>query len=598
MEPRVTKRERKLHLSYELAHRIHSAHIYPITAPNGSTVIVYGHDRGLRILWRGGRRRKEDAPPASRPPTNGTTRNHEVIVIDDDDDDVQPPLKEQAQQEEYEADEDELDPDCPYSTIIQAVDVDLGTEVLALAIPTLPSSTSSRTTSALRSHAVVAAACADGSRKVLHFPLAPPSEQGKPTFSDHVVKGQVSFHSTVTPCRAIAAKIMTADMLDRDTDSQASSIVLVTAVSGKLEICRFSIFDKLTTLNQDVQQHSVPLPHLVKSISFHPSPSSTQLLISDVSGAVRTYDPYSPATLSTRPSSADSALEGANLQGQLGKWVMAFHSSFADGKAGMARRKHVLDAKWILNGKAILALLADGEWGIWDISGASQAGKNAECFVLSGFLGASTASELAEPGKQRRGMSKLAPMTPNTRKAKAEVLFSGPPKVSGAASRGGVSIATSSSRTGQSEESVVLWYNGEVYSIPSLQAFWQRSTNSSGGLGSLYSPGLTHITDINLANEGITSISQFTSATPGTNFGQMNTQRDWLVSTEHRFIILQTLRPSTPAKALFQQAVAERPPSHDQRMLDAGDLDLGGMDRMLDSMANGDARPRKVGFAQ
>lgn len=147
------------------------------------------------------------------------------------------------------------------------------------------------------------------------------------------------------------------------------------------------------------------------------------------------------------------------------------------------------------------------------------------------------------------------------------------------------------------DESAILWYNAEVYSIPSLQAFWQRSTNGSGGLGSLYAPGLTHITDVNLGSEAITSISQFAPNTPSTTSGPMNTQRDLLVSAEYRFIILQALRPSTPAKSLFQQALTERPASRDQRMLDAGDLDIGGMDRMLDSMADGDTRLRKVGFA-
>ncbi|KAK5126310.1 hypothetical protein LTR85_010546 [Meristemomyces frigidus] len=600
MEPRVTKRDRKLHLSYELPHRIHCSHIYPVTAPNGSTVIVYGHERGLRILWRGGRRRKTSGPQASHPQPNGARRNKDVIVIDDDEeDDVQAPPKGHSEKGEYEADEDEQDPDCPYPAIIEEVDVDLGTEVLALAIPTLPSSASSRTTNALRSHAVVAASCADGSQKVLHFALAPPALESKHTFVRHIVRKQVSFPSTSSLPRAIAAKIVAADVLDRAGDTEASSFLLVTAVSDRLEIYRFSIFDELTTLNQDVQRHSVSLPHLANGISFHPSQSSTQLIISDVSGTVRIYDPYAPASLPARPSSADSSSEGVVVETHHGKWVTAFHTTFADGKAGSARRKHILDAKWVMNGKAVIALLADGEWGIWDMSGASQPGKSAESFVLGGFLGASTASESAESSKQRRGMSKLAPMTPNTRKAKAEVLFSGPPKLSGLTPKGGISVATSASRTGQTDNSLLMWYNAETYAIPSLQAFWQRSSGgSSGGLGSLYAPGLTHITDLNLANECITSISQFASSTASTSFGQMNTQRDLLASAEHRFVILQALQPPMPPKSLFQQVVSERPTSRDQRMLDAGDLDLGGMDRMLDSMANGgDARPRKVGFA-
>lgn len=76
----------------------------------------------------------------------------------------------------------------------------------------------------------------------------------------------------------------------------------------------------------------------------------------------------------------------------------------------------------------------------------------------------------------------------------------------------------------------------------------------------------------------------------------MNVQRDLLVSAEHRLIMVQTLRPATPAPNLFAKA-AERPTARDRRMLDAGNLDLGGMDRMLDSMA-GDTGLKKVGFAR
>ena len=75
----------------------------------------------------------------------------------------------------------------------------------------------------------------------------------------------------------------------------------------------------------------------------------------------------------------------------------------------------------------------------------------------------------------------------------------------------------------------------------------------------------------------------------------MNSSRNLLVSAEHRFIVLQHLRPPILSRDLLQQP-KERPVSRDQRMLDAGELDLGGMDRMLDSMA-GDGRTRRVGFA-
>lgn len=503
----------------------------------------------------------------------------------------------QGQDEDYDDDEDEQDPDCPYPNILQEVDVNLDAEVLRLAIPILPSSNSSRTIHALQSHGVVAVACGDGSQRVLQFPLAPPSDAAKKDFATSISKTQVSFPSSGSLCSAIAAKIIPSEILNERDEAGASSFLLVTAVTNKLHIYRFSIFNELTALNQEATQSTVPLPHRALGISFHPGTRSTQLLVPDVSGAVRIYDPFTPASSSARPSSAGSDSEfPAGLQ--LGRWITALHTSFVSGPPGLAKRKRLLAAQWVLNGKAILVLLEDGEWGMWDITASPQAGKSIESFVLNGFLGASSTSDPAEPTKQRRGQSKLAPMTPNTRKAKAEVLFSGPANIPGVAATGGISVLGSSNRTGQVDESVAMWYNNDIYSIPSLQQFWQRSISSSGGsggFGSLYAPGLTHITDINLGNEQITSISQF--ATAATSFGQMNTQRDLLVSAEHRLLVSQTLRPATPSRQLFQQA-AERPAARDQRMLDAGELDLGGMDRMLDTMGQGDARPRRVGFAQ
>lgn len=516
-----------------------------------------------------------------------------MIVIEDE----QPARSQQTQTDDYEEEEDELDPDSPYPNIIQDVALDLGTEVLQLAVPSLPTSSSSRTRDTLRSHGLMAVACADGTHKVLQFPLAPPSDVDKQTFANNAIKTQARFPSSGSVCHAITSKIIATEALIDTQDSQASSFLLVAAVSDKLHIHRISIFQEPTTLSQDAESRTITLPHLATGVSFHPSPRSTQLLIADVSGAVRVYDPYASSSSSARPSSASSALDASDSDVRLGKWIVAFHTSFASGKTGLARRKHVLDARWAMNGKAVLSVLEDGEWGMWDASGTSQPGKNVESFVINGFLSPSAASDSAEPAKQRRGVSKLAPMTPNTRKAKAEVLFSGTPKISGVAARGGISVSSSSSRTGQTDDTVLMWYHRDIYSIPSLQAFWQRSTNNSGGFGSLYSPGLSHVSDINLMNEAITSIAQFAASATTNSFGQMNTQRDLLISAEHRFIILQSLKPPTPAKALFQQAAAGQPTSRDQRMIDAGELDIGGVDRILDSMANGDGRPRRVGFA-
>ncbi|KAK5701434.1 hypothetical protein LTR17_022593 [Elasticomyces elasticus] len=574
MEPRVSKRERKLHLSYDLPHRLHSAQLYPIPAPNGSTIVIYAHDRGLRLLWRGGRRRRE------RSRTNGSAQDQDIIIIDDDDDEPQ-------LQEELEDDEDELDPDCPYPPITSSVDIDFEAEVLHLAIPALPPLL--RKTDALNKYGAVAISLSDGSQRVITFDLLPPTSAKD--YATDVLARQILLNLSSIPCTGLAAKIATS------SSTEGTSFLLVAATSDLLRTYRFAIFNDLTNISQDAETSTLALPHEVRSVTFHPSTTSTLLLLSDTSGAVRICDPFT--TPNSEEDGSAEMLGSEDTPKTVGKWLFAFTTPYTNtsnrdgGGVARARRKQVLASSWVLNGTAILALLEDGEWCIWNLAPTEQTGGNFSEPILRGFLGAST-------GTQTKSTSRLAPMTPNTRKTKSENFFAGPaPKVSGgsaAASCGGLSVVTSSLRANLPDESVVLWYNGDIYSIPSFQTFWQRSTNRGGG-GGLYAPGLTQVKDVSLMGERVPSVSQFAPTAASSGVGQMNTQRDLLVSGEHRFVILQSLRSTTPARGLFQEA-GKSAVEKDQRMLDFGQLDLGGIERVMDGMANGEARPRRVGFAR
>ncbi|TKA78970.1 hypothetical protein B0A55_02550 [Friedmanniomyces simplex] len=636
MEPRVTKRERKLHLSYELPHRVHSAQLYPTQAPNGSTVIVYAHDRGLRILWRGGRRRRESPYTSSR--VSGRAHDPDVIILDDGDEDMDGA----EPGDQLEDEEDELDPDCPYPNIIQEVDIELDAEVLHLAVPSLP--TSFRKTHALSRHAAVAVSCSDYSLRVITFDLLSPTDIGRREYVAGVLARQILFNNSSSYCSGLAAKIAVPDSSQSDSQAGSTSFLLAAAVSDTLHFYRFAIFDDLTNtllsrrLGYDLEDaHDNPrariglekleivdlkahLPYSATNLAFHPSASSTAILLSDKSGAVRIYDPFPPAADGETDTMLDREEHSISSSG---KWLFTFLTSYTSNGGAISRRKQVLDAAWILNGKAILTLLEDGEWSIHSLSPSATPTSTAAnpCDpVLRGYLGAASTTT-GDPTRPPKTSSRLAPMTPNTRKAKAETFFAadGPAaKAPGAAAQGGISVVTSSLRAaGQTDESVILWYNGEIYSIPSLQTFWQRSTtgkngggSGGGGMGSLYAPGPSHISDVNLVNEGVTSISQFAPSAASSGTGQMNTQRDLLVAGDHRLVVLQTLRPAVQARALFQQAAAnatttgagaERPAAadRDQRMLDAGHLDLGGMDRLLEGMAGGEAsRTRRVGFAR
>ena len=565
--------------------------------------MLYGHERGLRILWRGGRRRKQPSTAHTASQTNGA-RDHDPIVIDDDDD--EPRIEEQtAAEDEYETDEEEQDSDCPYPAIIQDVEVVPGKEVLHMAVPTLPSSTLSHMPSLMRSNLVVALACSDGRVLLVAMPLAPPLPSGNdgktppvnPTV--RILKpekdGDIANDLSMKILPGSDEQNTGNRTQSNSTDSAYGGRLILAAASKSLKIWSLKITAEAFAA-PDTLQPLVPFPLCGARVSFQASPSSTLLLLADRLGEVHVYDVPITGSDKIRPSSRDSETAQDGHSEGSGMCIMTFTTPFHAAKeiSALARRKKVLDAAWVLSGRGILVLLEDGEWGVYDVYGLAKPTSHAESFAIRGYLGSSSTTE--ESGKLRKGNSKLAPMTPNTRKSKAENLFSGSPKAPGVAATGGISIRYSSTKSGQLDESVIMWYDNEIYSITSMQSFWQRSTSgTTGGFGSLHAPGLIHISDINLMNENITSISQFAARSTSTNFGQMNTQRDLLVSAENRFVILHSLRPPTPGKELFQQ-VAARPHSRDQTMLDAGELDLGGLDRMLDNMA-GDGRTRKVGFA-
>lgn len=510
-----------------------------------------------------------------------------------------------AQQDEYEADEEEQDPDCPFPNVIEHLDIELGHPnhpIAALHIATPALSSSAARSKVLKRNAVVAVAGSDGRVLLLRIPLALPSPDSKEELLSDISDSVIELSSGGPIPSDLSVKyVATAQQsnLPREVDDSDGHLYIASA-SKALHIWSVAVASDFLISTKNNLLRRVPLPAAAAKVAFQPSTRSAQLLLLDPTGVVRLYDPHAPTTHSRRPGSSDSALNDATKHDSSGKWVMAYLAPYHAAKeptetaATMAQRKRILDAGWVLSGRAIVVLLQNGEWGVWDLY-STLPGKRVEEFAIRGFLDTSSHAETADPSKQR-GSTKLAPMTPNTRKSKAEQLFTGTPKIPGVAPRGGISISAINTRSGHADESVAIWYGSDVYSITSMQSFWQRSTTKDGGFGSLYSPGLSHITDINLHNENITTVAHFPIQASSAGLGQMNTQRDLIVSAEHRAIILQSSRPAGAPHQLFQQQLTERPALQDQQMLDAGALDIDGMDRMLDSMA-GNAPTRRVLFA-
>jgi hypothetical protein len=551
------------------------------------------------VLWRGGRNRREPTNARShRSRQNGVRRKDIEVTFYNLGDEEEIP-QDTKSGEDYEKEEEERDRS--YPGIIQQLQIPWESPVLHVAVPSITTAAATRLSTYARDHVFLAISCSDTTSYILAFPLRPPTLADKQ--NGQVPVRVLPLAGDGSMVRSLAVKLLSGRNLHElpmddtvmDDEEQPAHHLIVAAAGADVTISRVAIS------NYGFQHAPVPKTLTVEQplrLAFTPQSTSSNLLISDRSGAVRIYESLVRFSMGAE-AATDLDLTSPDVAGSSagGRWLTCYQTPFHSSHIAprLARRKGILAASWVLSGRGILVLLDDGQWGVWDF-GSTSLDANTQGFALHGYLDSPT--DTAESSTQKKQIPKLSPMTPNTRKSKSDNLFSNPTKKTAPTlpPSGGISVSAAENHSGSLDESVVLYYNEEIYSIPSMQALTQRSSsNSSGTFGSLYAPGLTQISDLNLMNELISSVSQLGSQYINTGLGQMNLQGDLVISTQHRIIVLQRQQSTMAKRGLFQR-VAERPKSRDQHMLDAGELDLDGMDRMLDGMA-GTQRSVKVGFA-
>jgi hypothetical protein len=633
---------------------VHDATIYPVKAPNGSTIILYAHETGVGVAWRGGRPLKKAAAapkqPAKPAKVNGANNDAIMIIDSDDDEPAKPASPPPAPEAEFDDEEEELDPDQPYPSFVQQVRLALNAQVLHIAVPQIPAVSSLRPADTIPAifskNMVFAVTCADCTVRVVTLPLSPPSEAAKEKsqFGEAAVKihGHQSIPRGTTMTWTSRGEPTNEDHsddemdVDGDGDAEATSArrrrtlesrsrtanpgeegfdLLVATHSaelgGLLKIWRFQLAETSLNAAHPIAPYKTvtlrkPASRIAFNTAHHPKRRHSQLLIADTTGTARIYDIFSPSSSKRRANGSSS---------ESGAFISTFRSSFEGVKGSayappvLAARKPIIDATWVSDGRHILTLLADGEWGIWDVdrSGPSPPA-DPSAFSLRGYVGTSekesNVSGASSP--KRSGRSMLAPMTPNTRRKKEEHLFQGSPSMSAVVPRGGISVASLPSSNGATpEDSVILWYGSEIYRIADLAKFWAR-TASAGSGNSLPSPSLTQVQDTSPFGETITSISQFDTTAQAS---RMAIARDILISAEHRLIITtgttQSLGRDLNAAFAQEKAESDEARRTDQALLSHGELDLGGMDRLLGDMEGSNAisksltlgNPRKVLFA-
>lgn len=586
------------------------------------------------MVWRGGRPFKQ--PTSEQKPANANGETTGMVASLNSDADPAPETS-PGDTPLFDDEEEEYDPSEPYSPIVQTLDLTLGVEVLCMAFPHLPATlqkTSLDSLPAFMSHKLLCVlTCSDFTTRVLTVPLMPPSPQSKarPEIRNAVSNldaregpfGEQMFTLTGDPGHRSIPKgvsmTLTASKLedeeddDMEDDEQTDRLstpsrtaspsrsrsrlgrddswdLLVAShssdLSGLLLIYRMSLVANGFRISPEHQKpwriHNLASPTVTVEFNtaLYPAARHSLLLVAEAKGNVRILDSV--------PGSRAAQ----------GLWLVSFHSEFETSQDSMIRRRPILDAKWVLGGKCILVLLADGKYGLWDIENAGPKSTNTvnsprplTTFALDGWVSNSLKSKpmIRSSAIKNENKTKFAPMTPSTRKMKQEALFVGPSSVAQleGPARGGLFVcaARGSSNGRADDESVLFWHENNTMIIPSLLTHWQNKVRQAGnlfGTGAKGEPLL--INNIQLGGEYCNEVGlSLCSKEPAKEF---MSQAEILITGEHRllFITPPLVEPAPP----LEPSPPPMSSSVDQQLLARGELDVHGMDRILAGMSNGD----------
>lgn len=496
---------------YPLKSRVYDIKTYPVQSPQGATVLIYGHENGVTLIWRGGRKLKTSKTGAADAAQNGGKPEDAVMIIDSDDETPAIPSAPFVDKPEFD---DTVTTDASsLADIVQTLDLAFGTAVHHIAVLPMPTCTVEdeawNGVQILREQIVFAVTCANGDVFVVTLPLTPPSNESKarPALKNSLLAGNAgkgAWGETLTlltgqnkPSEGVAITIVKEQLGSGSSQNRKGSVthVIVAAhtreASGTLRFWDVSLDATPGTTARVEPFQTEYLPSPLGTISFNPL-HATQLLVVDPAHAVRIYD-YSIPSLP-----ADDTSDGPFPT--QGSWLVSLYQPFARGTGMSTSRKPVVGAEWIAHGRAVLVLLADGQWGIWDIDNANPTtatssglftkansglrGSAITQFSVSGYLEGSTAG----PQSQRNIPTTTQKSAPLTVPSAVSSSASAPEKL--AAIKGGVYISQLPlPRNGLGEESAILWLanngadhtNPVVCAIPILSRFWDAQLKRTGG---------------------------------------------------------------------------------------------------------------------
>lgn len=460
------------------------------------------------------------------------------MVIDSDDEEPPAPAVPSVEFEEKEA---EINIQRPFPPVLQHIDISFNT-----------AATSIVTSTAIEGKIVFAAACADNRIRLVTLPLTPPGSAQKAGLTktgkyEETIQTLEGFTSSPD----LVAMTFTA-VLEPTTKLPGHLLIAghSRSVSGLINLYQIAVQNNTRVIkDKDGKMESITTPGLAKfdgkpTHSHHLSSPATSidfsssgtLLLGDKTGAIRLFDPSRNA------------------------WLLTLHAPFSKSTTGgAAARKPILSAKWVLDGHAILVLLNDGEWGIWDLYGSGPGSSgNSRSLMLSGAAsgihgGAITPFALGgyidgppvkSSSRPELSSSKFAPMTPHTRKAAAADLSLHVGKHGGSVGgKGGIDVVSvkKSSSSEQSDERVTMWIGESYQVVESLRSFWEGQTKKSGD--SLFGGRQSRMKKV----EGVILSGEKAQAFV---FGEAESE-EVVVVAEHRLVLVRD-KPRKESGGLFK----------------------------------------------
>lgn len=505
----------------------------------------------MRVIWRGGRTFK----PAAAPKANGNGASNNAVMIIDSDDEAPAAAEEEA---EFEDEEAEADPSRPFPPVLQHIDLVFGTSATHLAVCVT-----------VQDRIVFAATCGDSSVRLVSLPITPPSPERKAqNKSRKWGETVVTLSGFSTPADGVAMTFVK----EQDEKSKSSGCLLVAShsreVTGLLLLHKVPVLSvkKGENITEKLSQdHTAPfqtqyLSTPASSLDF--SLSSNNLLLADKTGAIRIY-------------SSDVAD---------GSWLLTLHTDFIKSDtAKFSSRKAILDTKWVLGGKAVMVLLSDGEWGVWDLQGSGPGtsrsvlggqgitGGSLTPFSISGYIDGTPIKSTSRP---TASTSKFAPMTPATRRTVEPALL-GSHNQSATAGLISTLPLPKTTTTSPPDERIAFWIEDAYAVIPSLRSYWEAQHRRGANLFSgAAGTKMLRIDGVNLRGERCTGLAQ--SVVDGST-------PELIFAAENRLVIVADL-PESGITPKARAPALESGAGQLQIAASGRDLDITGIDEMLDRM--------------